>query len=76
MLPQAMGKAGDAFWMKGISHADRCQLRQEILSTTPADIAALIPALRQLGEEGSVCVIGGKEKVEACAAELEVIHTL
>lgn len=76
MLPQAMGKAGDAFWMKGISHADRCQLRQEILSTTPADIAALIPALRQLGEEGSVCVIGGKEKVEACAAELDVIHTL
>jgi len=75
-LPQAMGKAGDLLWLKGITHEDRCKLRQEILSTTPEDIKVLIPALRRLSEEGSICVIGGKEKVEACKDELTSIYYL
>lgn len=75
-LPQAMGKTGDLLWLKGSSHQERCKLRQEILSTTPDDIKAFIPALRRLSTEGSICVIGGKEKVEACCSELDTICTL
>lgn len=76
LLPGKKGKAADGLFFKGVTYADRCQRREEVLAATPEKLAARAEALRKLGESGGVCVIGSRQLVEACGAELEEIITL
>lgn len=76
LSPGKKGKASDRFYWSGAAHADRCKRRKEILSTVPADLAALAEPIEKLANTGGVCVIGSRKLVEACGGELEKIITL
>jgi hypothetical protein len=39
-------------------------VRDQILTATPEDIRALASGIRELLEEGSLCIIGNESKIE------------
>ena len=51
------------YYYSGITAEELQKRRWEILQTTPEQIRAFAPKLKHLTEEGSVCVIGGKEAI-------------
>ena len=76
LLPGRKGKTADMYYWSGVTYADRCRQREEILKAVPADLAALAEPLRKMSESGGVCVIGSRKLVEACGEELESTMTL
>lgn len=76
LLPSKKGQLADSFTFKGVTYADRCREREEILS---ADCHKMIPAaeaVRQIIQSGSVCVIGSGTQIGACHQELDEVSTL
>jgi len=47
-----------------------------MLSTTREDLLALCDTLRAITEKGAVCVVGGKDKLDACGEQLTEILTM
>lgn len=76
MLLQKQGKVSDGFYLKGASYADRCDIRREMLSATPEVLAGLAQSLCEVGNNGSICVIGSRRQIEACGEEIDTIYTL
>lgn len=54
--------------LTGISMEEVQQRRDEILSSSPADLARYVDALRTFAEVGRICVIGGEEKLANSAS--------
>ena len=73
VTPASKGRSADDFWFSGLTDEDRIRLRSEVLSATPADIAAWSRAFEELSAQGSVCVIGPKQALEACEG-LEIVN--
>ncbi len=61
-------------YLSGIDDAMRCRTRSQILSTTREDILAVADMLDALMEKTGVCVIGGKEVLDAC--DLDKVESL
>ncbi len=51
-------------YLKGISHDEVNRIREEILNTTPDDLADLIKLLKEYTSSGKFCVIGDKNSIE------------
>ena len=69
MLPNRKGRASDGLYWKGVTYADRCRRREELLSATPEKLAALGASMAKLTAEGGICVIGSRQLVESCALD-------
>ncbi len=76
MPPRRRGRAADSLYLKGITYADRCRTRREMLSVTPDTLGAMTESLQALSDNGSVCVIGSRRQIEACGPEIETVYTL
>ena len=76
MMPRMRGKQSDALYFKGVSYADRCRYRKEMLETSIQSLAKWIQPLRELAANSGVCVIGSLKQLENCGAELDAIITL
>lgn len=76
MMPSKQGKTAELLCLKGVSYADRCRERREILAATPEAVAAAAEALRKLERSGGICVVGSRAHVEGCAQELDDILVL
>lgn len=70
------GKTADALYWRQISHEDRCRVRREILATVPEELTALTGPVEELTARGSVCVLGSRQQVDACAGWLDNIMVL
>ncbi len=68
-LPDAKGFASMQRHLIGDSDEARQRMREEILSTTTADIRAFAGALEQVAAHGRVVVIGSAQAIEAANAE-------
>lgn len=66
MTPRMKGFTADGFYFRGISWEKRCQLRRELLDATPQRLCEIAGELGTALSEGSVCVIGSKQQLEAC----------
>ena len=64
----------DGRWFSGITYEVRQELRHQILETEPEDLKAIADVMKKCLEEGTVCVVGSKETLEA--AGIETIHTI
>ena len=51
---------------KGMTQADRCRLRHEMLDTLPEQLAACGAQVGRALDEGVVCVLGPRTQLEAC----------
>ena len=72
--PAAKILSADGRWFSGITYEVRQKLRHEILDASPEDIKAIAAAMKQCLAEGTVCVVGSKEAMEACS--IEDIHSI
>jgi len=61
--------AADSDWFRGITYADRCRVWSDLLHTDREKLAALCGLMEKMAADGSVCVIGGSDIVDACEGE-------
>ncbi len=65
LTPSALGDASFLAYLSGITNEMVQKDRDEILSTTPADIRNLAPLVKSITDKGTICVIGGEDAVDA-----------
>ena len=71
LSPAAKGRSADDFCLSGFTDEDRIRIRREILNTKAGDLAGLSDVLKDMAENGTVCVVGPKAALEACE-DLEI----
>lgn len=64
--PQNLGPVEDEFVFAGITSEERTERRREILSTTKDDLLAFCNDLRELGRQGSICVVSNADTLKTC----------
>lgn len=69
LTPRTKGLTADGYYWKGLSWEQRCQLRQELLSAAPKDLAALAEPLERVMDRGGVCIVGPRDQLEQCGLE-------
>lgn len=74
--PRSAGKQAAVRYLTGYTYADDCKLRSEILHCTKADLAKLCDVLRAISAENAVCVVGGKDKLDACGTKLSSVLSM
>lgn len=67
--PEAIGSTADDDYLSGFLQSDRQQIRDEVLSTTVADIREYATMIDALMKNNHICVFGNEDKVKE-AAEL------
>ena len=75
MTPKTKAQAGDQTYFRQSTWENRCRVRKELLSATSADLLAIADVLEKTINDGGICMVGGKEKLEKCS-ELESVITL
>ena len=71
MTPKLKGTVASTRYLRGITYEDECRTRREILATDKAELLRIADIIDKVSETDAVCVVGGKDKLEAC--ELDVI---
>lgn len=66
LSPRLQGAVADTWLLKGMTQADRCRLRHEMLDTLPEQLAACGAQIGRALDEGVVCVLGPRTQLEAC----------
>jgi Zn-dependent M16 (insulinase) family peptidase len=69
-------KMADSNYFCGVTFEDRCIARKEMLSTTKEDLLKLCSTLDAVCEDNAICVIGGKDKLDACGEKLSAILSI
>lgn len=65
LTPSIKGDRGLSAYLSGVTNEMLAKERAQVLAAQPEDIRALAGIVRAVLETGSLCVIGGEEKVEA-----------
>lgn len=76
LTPRMMGNLAAELYFTGRRDADRQRLRGEILNTTREELRTFSEVLDQICAAAGVCVIGGKETLDACGGILDRIEAL
>ena len=76
LTPAAEGERAVAMYFTGLTNDDLQRERDEILSTTPAQLTAFSRVLDEVCAASGVCVIGGKLPLDACGETLETVEAL
>ncbi len=76
LSPRAEGDIADAEYLSEVGYEDACRIRRQMLSTTPADLAALADTMERAFADSPVCVVGGKDKLDLCRHRLSDIHDM
>ena len=72
--PAAKILLADARWFSGITYDDRSTIRKQILETDNASLKAAASYLRKAVSEGSACVVGSSDAMNACG--IETVHPI
>lgn len=72
----AKGSVSDVDFFCRRTYKDRLTVRREILDTTAEDLLRCCTLLDSMAEENAICVVGGKDKLDACGDKLKSILTL
>lgn len=68
LTPQMKGNVAAVCWLRGITQADRQQLRDEVLSTRQQDIRAMADLVADCMAQNTFCVFGNEVKLQENAA--------
>lgn len=75
LTPKSRAKVAGQRYLCQISWDKLCQRRAQLLGTTKQDLLACADVLESTLQDAGICLVGGKEQLEACK-ELENIITL
>lgn len=73
LSPELKGNRSTEDYITGFSHADRQQIRTEILDTKPEDIRSFAPMIESLMEKNHFAVFGSEQKIADNKAIFDVI---
>lgn len=76
LTPRMKGKTADNYYWRGLTYGKLCQVRKDMLTTTPVDLMNLAESMRQLTASGAICVLGSQTQIQACKEELDQIEVL
>ncbi len=62
-----------AYWFRGITREEIVDRYRALIATTPEDLLALCPAFEDLAADDAVCVVAGRDQIDACADVLETV---
>ena len=68
ITPKVMAALSVTAYLTGDTYEDRLLRRQQMINTSHADIAVAADLIERMQSEGCVCVVGGREKLEALIA--------
>lgn len=74
--PKVAAATAFASYLRGESYSDRLRQREELLSTTHADLVKIADTLQMTDKSPAICVIGEKEKLLAFGEKLGKIIEL
>lgn len=74
LTPRSKGLSADTFYFRGLTHELRRAQRHELLEASSAGLDEIAGLLRAALENGGVCVLAPRAKLEAC--KLDEIMTL
>jgi Zn-dependent M16 (insulinase) family peptidase len=67
--PAQQGSIADSDWFDGYGYEEALAERKQLLNATAADLAKWCAPLDALREQGSVCVVGYADALDACKDE-------
>ena len=73
--PAVAGNIADGQWLQGLTYEDAVKERRQLLDATIEDLLAWCPALELLSD-GTVCVVGHNEALEACSGKNLIIYDI
>lgn len=76
LTPAAKGNRSLAAWLTEATEEDFQKIRDEVLDAQPEDIRALAVGIRELLDEGSLCVLGNESRIEKEKELFEQIENL
>ena len=71
MTPKLKGTVSATRYLRGITYEDECRARREILATDKSELLRIADIIDKALSTNAICVVGGKDKLEAC--ELDAI---
>ena len=71
--PRLKGVIAATRYIRGVSYEDLVETRRDMLSTDRAELLRVADVLDKIASVGAICVIGGKDKLDACS---EIIDTV
>ena len=76
ITPAQAGVRGASIYFSGRTYADRQRSRTEILRTSREDLTAFSHELDRITAASGVCVVGGRDVIDACGDTLETVEAL
>lgn len=76
MTPRVMGETANTDYLRGVDYEDACRVRREMLATTKEDLVRLSDSLASAYGARAVCVVGGKDKLDACGDRLDTVRDM
>ncbi len=76
LSPRILGKSAAVQYLSGRTYEDSCRIRKEILATKKEDLLTIAGQIKAITETNAICVIGGKDKIDACGSLLSSLLTI
>ena len=73
ITPKVLSALSVASYMRGETYEDRVKMRTELVSTGKDDLLAMADLLERSFANSGVCVVGGKDKLDACGEKLDTV---
>ena len=68
---EAKVDAATNYWFRGITREQIVNRYRTLLATTAEDLLALCPVLEDIAADDAVCIVAGKDQLDACAELLD-----
>ena len=73
ITPKVLSALSVASYLRGETYESRAKAREELISTGKDELLAMADILDSAFANAGVCVVGGKDKLEACGEILNSI---
>ena len=73
ITPKVLSALAVASYLRGESYEDRVRARTELISTSKDELLAAAELIERVFENSGACVVGGKDKLDACKDKIDTV---
>ncbi len=74
--PRLQGSLAISRYLRGIDYEKECQTRREMLATDKDELLRIADIIEKITSTDAVCVVGGKEQLDACSDIIDTVLEL
>ena len=71
ITPKVLSALAIGAYLRSESYEDRLTARREMLSTSAEDLLSAAELVERINRDGGICVVGGRDKLDACGKKLD-----